>query len=81
MFLFLQHVLFISSVFKPQGLHRFPLYRSLQKQMNQKLNKGHKKLKKMFEKRQKIQGLKIQKKLMQQIRMLEQGHMEPNRHL
>ena len=79
MFLFFYNTFyfFISFVFKPQGLHRFPLYRSLQKLMSQRLNKRQK----MFEKRQKIQGLKIQKKLMQQIRMLEQGHMEPTRHL
>ena len=45
--------------------------------MSQRLNKRQK----MFEKRQKIKELKIQKKLMQQIRKLEQGHLEPNRHL
>ena len=45
--------------------------------MSQRLNKRQK----MFEKRQKIKELKIQKKLMQQIRMLKQGHLEPNRHL
>ena len=79
MFLFFYNTFyfFISFVFKPQGLHRFPLYRSLQKLMSQRLNKRQK----MFEKRQKIKELKIQKKLMQQIRMLKQGHLEPNRHL
>ena len=79
MFLFFYNTFyfFISFVLKPQGLHRFPLYRSLQKLMSQRLNKRQK----MFEKRQKIQGLEIQKKLMQQIRTLKQGYMEPNRHL
>ena len=79
MFLFFYNTFyfFIPFVFKPQGLHRFPPYRSLQKLMNERLNKRQK----IFEKRQKMQGLKIQKKLMQQIRMLKQGYMEPNRHL
>ena len=76
-FFFNTFYFFIPFVFKPQGLHRFPLYRSLLKLMSQRLNKRLK----MFEKRLKIQGLKIQKKLMQQIRTLKQGHMEPNRHL